>query len=100
MLEEAVRLNPAFAPALVLSGKLLVRGGEPGRAIPRFEAALNLDPNDRTAAYQLALIYRKTGNTKRAQELMAKVGQAAAVPDSAPVTNRDLVRILRLGSKQ
>ncbi len=73
-----------------------MRGGK----IPlQFEVALKLDPNDATAAYHLALIYRKAGNTKRAEELMARVGKATSVPDAPLVTGRDLVKIVREGSR-
>jgi Flp pilus assembly protein TadD len=98
-LEDALRLNPAAAAPRVLLGKMLVKRGEPERATRQFEEALKLEPDDNTAAYQLALLYRKAGNTKRAEELMAKVGKATSVPDSKPITGRDLVRIVREASK-
>ena len=58
-LAESVRLNPNLAGPRVLLGKMLVKRGEPDRAAREFEAALKLQPNDVTAAYQLALIYRQ-----------------------------------------
>ena len=61
----------------------------------QFEEVLKRSPNDVGATYQLALLYRKAGNTKRAEELMAKVGKATSVPDSPAVTVQDLVRIVR-----
>jgi tetratricopeptide (TPR) repeat protein len=77
-LEEAARLSPREAAPKVLLGKLLARRGELGRAARELEAALKTDPNDVSAQYQLATVYRKTGNTRRADELFEKVGNARA----------------------
>ena len=98
-LQDAVRANPAAAPPRVLLGKLLVKRGESDRATRQFEEALKVEPNDVTAAYQLALLYRKAGNTKGAEELMTKVGKATSAPESGGVTRRDLARIVREASK-
>ncbi len=98
-LGEAVRLNPKVAGPHVLLGKMLVKRGEPDRAAREFEAALKLQPDEITAAYQLALLYRKTGNTKRAEELMAMVGKATSAPDQNPNRQRELLTIIREGSK-
>ena len=98
-LGEAVRLNPAVAGPRVLLGKMLVKRGEPDRAAREFEAALKLQPNEVTAAYQLALIYRKAGNAKRAEELMAMVGKAASAPEQNANNQRELVKIIREGFK-
>jgi tetratricopeptide (TPR) repeat protein len=94
-LREAVRLNPAAVPPRVLLGRLLAQSGNSESAIRLFEEALKRNPNEVTAAYQLGLLYRKAGNVKRAEELMAKVGKATSVPEAAPVSVRDLVRIVR-----
>jgi tetratricopeptide (TPR) repeat protein len=94
-LQEAVRLNAAGVPPRVLLGKLLAKRGDSESAMRQFEEALKHSPSDVGAMYQLALLYRKAGNTKRAEELMAKVGKATSVPDAPQVTVRDLVRIVR-----
>jgi tetratricopeptide (TPR) repeat protein len=94
-LQEALRINAAGVPPRVLLGKLLAKRGDSEAAIRQFEEALKRSPNDVGATYQLALLYRKAGNTKRAEELMAKVGKATSVPDAPQVTVRDLVRIVR-----
>ena len=91
-----LKLTPARR---VLLGRMLVKRGETDRATRQFEEALKLEPDDNTAAYQLALLYRKAGNTKRAEELMTKVGKATSVPDSKPISGRDLVKIVREASK-
>jgi thioredoxin-like negative regulator of GroEL len=59
---------------------------------------LKLDPDDIAAAYQLAFLCRKKGDTQRANELFAKVSQAKAEdPDQA--TKKNLVRIIREESR-
>jgi tetratricopeptide (TPR) repeat protein len=98
-LAESVRLNPTVAGPRVLLGKMLVKRDEPDRAAREFEGALKLQPNEVTAAYQLALIYRKAGNTTRAEELMAMVGKAASAPEQGLNNQRELIKIIREGSK-
>jgi tetratricopeptide (TPR) repeat protein len=98
-LEDAVRWNPAATAPRVLLGKMLVKRGEPGGATRQFEEALRLEPGNVTAAYQLALLYRKAGNTKRAEELMTKVGKATSVPDAGQIGRQELVKIVREGGQ-
>jgi tetratricopeptide (TPR) repeat protein len=97
-LEAAVKLNPAIPAPHVLLGKLLVKHGDPGRATREFEASLKLKPDDNTAAYQLAMIYRKDGDLRRAEALMAIAQKATSSPE-AKVHRRDLVKIIREASK-
>jgi Flp pilus assembly protein TadD len=99
VLEDAVRLDPAKAAPKVLLGKILAKRGVLDQAARQFESALRLEPDNVTAAYQLALIYRKTGNAKQAEALMAKVGKATSAPDPAQTTTRELIKIVRDGSK-
>src|SRR5262249_18341978 len=73
--------------------------GDLSKAAQEFEAILKLQPNDASAAYQLAVIYRKTGATKRAEELFAKVGKARA-EDPPPMTPSTLVQIIRDAAAQ
>lgn len=97
-LEDAIRVNPAASQPRTVLGKFLVRRGDLDRAADTFERALKLDPDDTTAAYQLALLYRKKGNTKRAEELFAKVSKAKT-EDREQFTQRNLVKIIREGSQ-
>lgn len=94
VLEEAVRLGPREAAPRLQLGKLLAHRGDLTRAAREFEAALKIQPGDTSAQYQLATIYRKTGNQKRADELFEKVGNAriATPQDSA---NRSLQEVIR-----
>jgi Flp pilus assembly protein TadD len=99
-----VKLNPSVAGPRVLLGKLLVKRGEPDRAARQFEEALRLKPDDHTAAYPLAMIYRRAGNLKRAEELMAIAAKATSAadpstPGAGSAAREDLVRIIREASK-
>jgi Flp pilus assembly protein TadD len=98
MLQEAIRLNRTAIEPRVLLGKLFLRNNQITDAERSFEEALRLDPNDRTAAYQLAILYRKAGKTAEAERLMQKVGQEVSAPEGGRTGARDLVRILRESS--
>lgn len=98
-LEDAVRVNPGAAQSRVLLGRMLAKRGELDRAAQQLEAALKLEPDEVSAAYQLALIYNRQGKTQRAQELADKVSKARAAPETTPLTKSNLVRIIREGSK-
>jgi tetratricopeptide (TPR) repeat protein len=97
-LETAIRANPSAAQPRALLAGLLVKRSELVRAAREFEAALKLDPSDAATAYQLAMLYQKTGGTRRAEELFAKVAEARA-EDPAKMARRSLVRIIREGSR-
>jgi tetratricopeptide (TPR) repeat protein len=97
-LEDAVRENPRAAQPRALLARLFVKRADLERAAREFEIALRLDPNDAASAYQLALLYQKSGATGRAEELFAKVGKARA-EDPSRSAPRNLVRIIREGSQ-
>lgn len=98
-LHDAVSSNHSAVSPKILLGKLLAKRGDTAGATMQFEAALKLDANNVTAAYQLATIYRKAGNTQRARELMAIVGKATSAADASLSPRRELVRIVREGAK-
>ena len=60
---------------------MLVKQSEPDRAAREFEEALKLKPEDNKAAYQLAMVYRKAGNLKRAEELMVIARKAISAAE-------------------
>ena len=61
MLRRTLELDPNHARAHALLGKNYAAAGQTAKAIAELNAALRLNPDERTAAYQLALLYRKTG---------------------------------------
>jgi thioredoxin-like negative regulator of GroEL len=60
------------------------------------EKAFELDPEDMTAAYQLAQALQRMGQTARAKELFIKVSQAKS--GELQDARRNLMRILKVGS--
>jgi tetratricopeptide (TPR) repeat protein len=96
-LQQAVRTNPGANAPRVLLGKMLMKRGDIAGAAGQFEAALQIDPEEMSATYQLAMIYRDQGKTKQAEELAAKVSKARSAPDPGQFTQRNLVKIIREG---
>jgi predicted Zn-dependent protease len=96
--DTAVRLNPDLAPARLQLGKLLVERGDVRQAIVHLERAVALEPDSAAPAYSLALAYRRTGDTARAQQLLARVSQLNAQgrgEDSGEDLKRIVKRIVR-----
>lgn len=68
-LNHAIKADPAFFPAYLEEGKLLVRDlGRPQEAIPLLAEAVRLDPRHALARYYLALAYLMTWNPAGAWE--------------------------------
>jgi tetratricopeptide (TPR) repeat protein len=97
-LEKSVLINPDFSPSRATLGKLLLRRGEVDRAIRELEKALELDPQEASSLYQLAVAYRKKGNQARAKELFAKVDQVKN-ESREQFMKRTLIRLVREGSQ-
>ena len=57
----ALELQPAFAPALVNVGNLLLESGDVEGAIVNYEAALRSDDHYRVAHLNLGVAYKKLG---------------------------------------
>ncbi len=98
-LEKSVSLNPEFAASRAVLGKLLLRRNQTDRAIAELEKALDLDPNETSSLYQLALAYRKKGALERAKELFAKVDRVKS-EERDKFMSRTLIRLVREGSKE
>jgi tetratricopeptide (TPR) repeat protein len=94
-LQQAVRLNASAGPPRALLGKMLAKSGDAAGAAAQLEAALRIDPEDMTAAYQLAMIYRDQGKTAQAEALAEKVAKARSAPEPNQLTTRTLGKILR-----
>jgi Flp pilus assembly protein TadD len=80
-----------------LLGKILLRRGEVARAAEHLEKAFELDPEDMTAAYQLAQALQRMGQTERAKQLFTKVRQAKS--GELKDAQRNLMRIIKAGSQ-
>ena len=61
--EEALGLQPGFAPALVNLGNLLLESGETEAAVKNYEAAILSDEKYGPAHHNLAVAYKRLGRT-------------------------------------
>ena len=73
LLTESLRINPGFAAAHALLGKIRLQAGDVDSAIPALEAALRLRPGYGPAALHLAQAYQKAGRTADAERAFQKV---------------------------
>jgi tetratricopeptide (TPR) repeat protein len=97
-LKRSVAANPDVPQSRILLAKLLARRGELDPAEKHLTRALQLDPENVSATYQLAQICQKKGDTARARQLFAKVSKAKA-EDREQFTRGGLQHIIRAGSK-
>jgi Flp pilus assembly protein TadD len=86
LLRRTLRIEPNHARAHSLLGKSYAQAGDLNSAARELETAVSLDPTDRTSAYQLTLLYGRTGQ----EELSAKWQQRV----------RDLIEAERTAEKE
>jgi tetratricopeptide (TPR) repeat protein len=97
-LRHSVQLNPDISQSQELLGKFLARDGQLEEATAHLQRAMNLDPANVGAIYQLAQVYSRKGESARAKELFAKVSRMKA-EDRENFTKRGLQQILRADPK-
>ena len=97
-LSRSVELNPKMPQPRALLGKLLARRGQYDLAAKHLEKALELDPENVAAMYQLAQVYQRKGESARAKQLFAKVGKLKA-EDREQFTRGGLLQIVREGGR-
>jgi tetratricopeptide (TPR) repeat protein len=73
LLKQTVALEPNSARAHGLLGKNYAQAGDLKNATRELETALRLDSSDRTSAYQLALLYGRTGQEALAAKWQQRV---------------------------
>jgi Flp pilus assembly protein TadD len=73
LLNKTLLLEPGFQKAHVLLGKLYLRESRLEDAAKQLREAIRIDPHDRSAIYQLMLLFRRNGNTAEAGALAAKL---------------------------
>lgn len=76
LLQRAVAAKPGLAAAHAALGKLYLKQGEAKKAQAELQVAIRLDPSERTAIYQLLLIYQEEGRTKEVTALKQKLRDA------------------------
>ena len=68
LLEKAVRLDPKLGDAFLLLGSVYANEGNLRKAIAAYQSAIAASPQIEEAHYRLAMAYRKTGETDKAQK--------------------------------
>ena len=97
-LSRSVSLDANVAQSRILLAKLLARRGDLELARKHLNRALELDPENVAATYQLAQVCQRTGDAARAKQLFAKVSKAKA-EDRDQFTRGGLQHIIREGSR-
>jgi Flp pilus assembly protein TadD len=67
---QSVNLNPRFVDGLKAWARIHSREGRWDDALPLYERAMAIDPNDSSLYYLLAVAYRHTGNREKAEWAM------------------------------
>ena len=75
--EMAIALAPAAEPGHSALGAVLVRTGQTSAGISELQKALSIDPNDNSAAVNLAMAYEQSGAPAKALPLFAEVESRA-----------------------
>lgn len=81
--DEALRLDPKFAPAWALHGNVAESTGNPRRALAHYQRALGYDPHNRDVAIQVAEVYRQLNEPERALLALQAV-EDRCTPGSEP----------------
>lgn len=76
LLTASIARKPDFAQAHAELGKLHMKAGQLLPAIIQLEAAVKLEPTDRTALNQLVAAYRRSGRMEDATRIAAQLAQA------------------------
>jgi tetratricopeptide (TPR) repeat protein len=74
-LEKSVKLNPRFAPAQVNLGRIYLKENRLDKSLSHLEQARALDPKDKSAYSQLAIVYRRKGKPEVAKTMLAKLNE-------------------------
>ena len=97
-LRRSIELDPELFQSRLLLGRMLARRGELAAAQEHLEKARELEPDEVSATYQLALVHRSRGDSERARELLALVGQRKA-DERDRFARGGLLRIVREGAQ-
>ncbi len=72
-LNRAIEINSRSVSARSLRGKLLLEEGHPKQAVADLKLALQIDPDSRSAVYNLARAYSALGKTAEAKSLFKQL---------------------------
>jgi len=96
-LQRAVSLNPTHADSRILLGQTYLSDNRLDLALGELEKARKLQPENASALYQLAMVYRKKGDITRASESLKHFeGLKQLETKEEDVANNELVQILKV----
>ena len=90
LLRDATTLLPTWSPPWLLWGAVAEREGKPVEALPRYEKAVALAPNDAAALLHLGRLRLKQGDTARGRR---DLEEALRLAPTSPV-GREARRLL------
>jgi tetratricopeptide (TPR) repeat protein len=93
-LQKAIALDSNDAASHTLLGHFELIAGNSASASHEWEIALRLDPQNATALYQLALLYRKQGRTEDAHRLLERFQQIKGKQQSEETHLVDILRVV------
>src|SRR6185436_20651172 len=67
MLQRSVWINPFYSAPYILLGRAYLKQGQPATAEGMLRRAIQYDPNNRAAHYQLAQLLQQTGREEEAK---------------------------------
>lgn len=94
LLQRTIKIEPNNARAHGLLGKNYALADDVKNGVRELETAMRLDPSDRTSAYQLAMIYGRTGQEELASKWQQRVRDLIAA-ESAAEKEQNRFRIMR-----
>jgi Flp pilus assembly protein TadD len=93
-LHKAITLDPNDARFHALLGHFELVAGNSEAALREWEIALKLDPQNATALYQLALLYRRQGRPEDAERLLQRFQRVKAQQRSEETQLVDILRVV------
>ncbi len=100
-LQKAIALNPGYAEVRVALGQTYQAADQLDLAVKELQKALELEPENMTALYQLSIIYRKQGRTEEAQRLLRTFeGIKAKAGEEEEQERKALVQIMKTVSQR
>jgi len=95
-LRKSIVLNPSRPEPHVLLGRTYLAANQVGAAVVELEKALELDPRNPTALYQLGIAYRKQGNSAEGERLLRAFEETKAkLKEEEDQERKALLQILK-----
>lgn len=78
-LNDALKLDPGYFPAILAQGKLLLDEGAADKAVAVLEIAIQREPANSQGHFQLSQALRQTGNIARADDELKRMREFQAI---------------------